>query len=162
MGTKAHKEKVWNMISDIGVGMLVTQDGFDLRSRPMQLIQDSYDGKIWFYTNLNDNKSDEIKEDRNICLIFSCPKSKTYVSLTGTASISKDKNLINKFWSPFVAAWFPEGKDDPSCALIELKINHGEHWDANVGKVEYLYEVAKANFSNSTPANNSSIVNERF
>lgn len=151
MGSKAHKEKIWNLIKEIGTGMLVTEDDGVLTSRPMQLVQKEYDGTIWFFTKAESPKVDEIEQDRHVCISFSSPQDNTHVSLSGKARINKDQALINKFWSPFVAAWFPEGKDDPSCVLLEIKIEHGEHWDSETTKVGYLYQVAKANITKTTP-----------
>jgi general stress protein 26 len=151
MGSPEHKQKIWKMISEIGTGMLVTEDKGILTSRPMQLIQDDYDGTIWFYTRTDSPKVEEVKQDQNVCLSFSSPETKTYVSLTGKARLSKNKDLINKYWNPFVSAWFPEGKDSPNCALLEIKIEHGEHWDSETSKIGYLYEVAKANMTRTTP-----------
>ena len=131
--------------------MLVTEDDGVLTSRPMQLVQKEYDGTIWFFTKAESPKVDEIEQDRNVCISFSSPQDNTHVSLSGKARINKDQALINKFWSPFVAAWFPEGKDDPSCVLMEIKIEHGEHWDSETTKVGYLYQVAKANITKTTP-----------
>lgn len=162
MGSKEHKAKVWEMISSIKVGMLVTDDQNELRARPMQIVQDQYDGTLWFYTDIKSSKVEEIYQDKNICLTFSCPKKKTYVSLSGKAKLNNEQELINKFWSPFVAAWFPEGKDSPNCTLLEIKINHGEHWKTDLSSSEYLFEVGKSNLTSSTPASNEAIKNEQF
>lgn len=151
MGTPEHKNKIWKMISDIGTGMLVTEEDSVLTSRPMQIVQDDYEGTLWFFTKADSPKVDEVESDHNVCVSFSCPKKGTYVSLTGRARLSRDKKLINEFWSPFVAAWFPEGKDSKSVALLEIKVEHGEHWDNETTSLGYLYEVAKANITNSTP-----------
>ncbi|GAA5176991.1 hypothetical protein GCM10023342_23850 [Modicisalibacter zincidurans] len=68
-----------------------------------------------------------------------------YVSLSGTARLNDDRALIDKYWNPFVAAWFADGKDDPDLTLMEIKVAFGEHWKARESKVFQLYEVAKAN-----------------
>jgi general stress protein 26 len=162
MSNQEHKDKIWKMVSDIGVGMLVTEDEGVLRARPMQIVQKEYDGTLWFYTNLNSAKIEEINQERSVCLSFACPNTKTYVSLSGRAKICRDKNLIDKFWSPFVKAWFPKGKQDENCALLEVKVIHGQHWDSDLSSLEYLYEVAKSNITGSTPASNDSIENEKF
>ncbi len=151
MGSPEHKQKIWDLISEIGTGMLVTDDDGSLRSRPMQLIQDEYDGTLWFFTKTDSSKVEEVQEDRDVCITFSCPKMKAYVSMSGRARISRDKKLIDKYWNSFVSAWFPEGKEDSSCALLEIKIEHGEHWDSDTTKLGYLYEVVKANVTNTTP-----------
>ena len=40
MSSPEHKQKIWKMIKDIKVGMLVTLDHDMPRARPMHLVQD--------------------------------------------------------------------------------------------------------------------------
>ncbi len=67
-------------------------------------------------------------------LAFSDQDDGVYVSLSGKANVIDDRELIDKYWNPFVAAWFPEGKDDPDVALLEVKVEMGEHWKAKESK----------------------------
>ncbi|MCA1806466.1 MAG: pyridoxamine 5'-phosphate oxidase family protein, partial [Actinobacteria bacterium] len=48
MSSPEHKQKIWKMIKEIKVGMLVTLDDDVPRARPMHLVQDAYDGTLWF------------------------------------------------------------------------------------------------------------------
>lgn len=151
MSSPEHKQKIWKMIEDIKVGMLVTLDANVPRARPMHLVQDAYDGTLWFYTRRSAEKSFETQRDSDVCLSFSDQEDGVYVSLSGKANLIDDRELIDKYWSPFVAAWFPDGKDDPDVALLEIKIEFGEHWKAKESKVFQLYEIAKANIKKGTP-----------
>lgn len=151
MSSKENKEKFWNFIKDVKVGMMTSQDGDDLRARPMHLIQNHYDGTLWFFTSVESGKIDEIEEDRAVCISFSDHSNNTYVSMSGFAKLAFDRELINEFWNPFVAAWFPEGKDDPSLALLEVKIHKGEYWDSKSNMFAQIYKVAKANLTDQEP-----------
>lgn len=151
MSSKAHKEKIWNYIRDIKVGMLTTQDGEDLRARPMHLVQDDYDGKIWFFTKRSAEKVFEVKDEHNVCISFCNHDEGIHVSLSGHARLTQDKNLIDQFWNPFTGAWFEGGKEDPDVALLEIKIYLGEHWEAEDSKAFQLYEIVKSNFTHDTP-----------
>lgn len=152
MSSPEHKEKIWNFIKDIGVGMLVTQDDEDLRARPMHIVQDDYDGTLWFFTKLDSGKTEEILEDKKVCLTFCNHSDSVHVSLSGKARLlPRDQGLIDKFWNAYVAAWFPEGKEDPNIALLEIKIYQGEHWSVEDNQLVELYEIMKANITNSEP-----------
>nr|MBI1229979.1 pyridoxamine 5'-phosphate oxidase [Cytophagales bacterium] len=155
MSSPEHKKLIWNLIKDIKVGMLVTHELGEeetMRGRPMSLVQDAYDGTLFFYTSKNDAKAFEIKQDREVCLTFSNPKDNVYVSLSGKAKIAEDKELIDKYWNPWVAAWFENGKEDPDLTMLKVKINKGEHWDSNKNKLVELFEIAKATIlKSSTP-----------
>mgnify|MGYP000190823979 CR=1 FL=1 len=142
MSSPEHKQKIWNIIKDIKVGMLVTLDGDDLRGRPMYLVQDEYDGTIWFYTHKSAEKISEIQNKHKVCLTFYSDKKQ--VSLSGHAHLTTDAAQIDKYWNPFAAAWFAHGREDPDVAMLEVKIYQGEHWETD-NKVKQLYEVGKAN-----------------
>ncbi|MFC3414081.1 pyridoxamine 5'-phosphate oxidase family protein [Algoriphagus hitonicola] len=155
MSSPEHKQLIWNLIKDIKVGMLVTKELNDedgLRARPMSLVQDAYDGTLYFFTSKTDAKAFEIAQDKDVCLTFSNPKDNVYVSLTGKAKLSEKRDLIDQYWNKWVAAWFKNGKDDPDVAILEVKISKGEHWDSTNNKLVQLFEVTKSNiFESSTP-----------
>lgn len=150
MSSPEHKQKIWNYIKGIKIAMLVTEENGELHARPMTLVQDRYDGTLWFYTRADDAKVDEVERDRAVCLTFSDPAGNVHVSLSGTAKLSRDRSLIEKFWNPVVASWFPEGKHDAACALLEVRIHKGEHWEGR-NPVSFWYEVVKANITGQTP-----------
>ena len=151
MSSQVHKEKIWNMIKKIKVGMLTTEIGSNLHARPMHNVQSEYDGKLWFFTNLDSGPAFDINRKQKVGITYQDVSSEVYVSLTGDAKIIRDKTLIDKFWNPFVAAWFPKGKEDPNVALVEIHVSSGEHWDATSSKLLQLFEIAKANITHTLP-----------
>ncbi|MCC5880838.1 MAG: pyridoxamine 5'-phosphate oxidase family protein [Idiomarina sp.] len=151
MSSPEHKQKIWKLIKDIKVGMLVTLDGDTPRSRPMHLVQDEYDGTLWFFTRRSAEKISETQQDNDVSISFADPKHGVYVSMTGKGRLTDNRELIEKYWNSFVGAWFPEGKDDPDVALLEIKIEFGEHWLADENKLFQLFEIARANMKDDTP-----------
>jgi general stress protein 26 len=108
------------------------------------------DGTMWFFTYDNSHKVDEVKNDHRVGVAFSDPGSELYVSTTGTAEIVKDKAKINDLWSEVLKTWFPQGKDDPTIALLKVTIHGGEYWDRPGGKVVKLFEMAKGAITGDT------------
>lgn len=51
-----------------------------------------------------------------------------FATIHGTIEIDMDREMIEKLWNPFVAAWFEEGKDDPELALLRFEATRGEIW----------------------------------
>lgn len=135
MSSPEHKQKIWSLIKDIKTGMLTTRHGEELRSRPMVLVQDEYDGTLWFYTDLKSEKVFELESDNDVCVSFADPDNQVYVSLTGVGRTVQDKSLIDKYWGPFVSAWFPEGKESPNVGMLEIKVEKGEHWNSDSSKM---------------------------
>lgn len=153
MSTPEHKQFIWNLIKEIKVGMLVTEDDDEgiLRGRPMHLVQDAYDGMLYFYTPKDSSKVFEIKDHRQVCITFSDPDDQVYVSLSGRAELTQDRELINRYWNAWAEAWFENGKDDPNVAMLIVKISKGEHWNTEDSKAVQAFEVAKANVTDTTP-----------
>ena len=151
MSSQEHKQKIWNYIKDIKTAMVVTDNNGYLHARPMHVVQDDYDGTFWFFTKAKSDKVDEVQKDSAVCLTFCNIKDDVHISLSGHARLSRDQAKIDEMWNPVVAAWFPEGKEDPNCALLEVKINKGEHWDSDSNPITFFYEIAKANVNNDTP-----------
>lgn len=151
MSSQDHKQKIWSLIKPIKTGMLTTVHGTELRARPMYLVQEEYDGTLWFFTDLASEKVFELEGDNDVCISFMDPDKDVFVSLTGVGRPTQDKALVERFWNSFVAAWFPEGKESPNVGLIEIKVQKGEHWNADSSKMVQMYKTAKANVKGKTP-----------
>ncbi|PKM20626.1 MAG: pyridoxamine 5'-phosphate oxidase [Gammaproteobacteria bacterium HGW-Gammaproteobacteria-15] len=151
MSSPEHKQKIWQLIKQIKTAMLTTRHGDELRSRPMVLVQDEYDGTLWFYTDLATEKVLEIERDHDVCLTFADPDNQVYVSLTGVGRAIRDKTLINRYWNPFVAAWFPDGKDSPNVGMLEIKVQKGEHWDSDSSAMVKMFKTAQAKVKGKQP-----------
>lgn len=124
-------EKLRDLIKDVGTAMLTTIDGGVLRSRPMATQETEFDGDLWFFTSDKIYKIDEIEKDNRVNVSYASPDVNTYISVSGRAKISKDRAKMEELWSPILKAWFPEGLDDPSIALLKINVEQAEYWDSN-------------------------------
>ena len=144
----SHEEqikKLGELIKDINIAMLTTAlpDG-SLRSRPMAARHEDFNGTLWFFTRADSEKVHEIQDDQHVNVAFADEGSQTYVSISGRAIITRDRAKIEELWSPFVKAWFPNGKDDPQLALLKIEVESAEYWDAPSSTMVNVFGVAKA------------------
>ena len=51
-----------------------------------------------------------------------------FAAVHGGLRLDNDRAAIDRLWSPFVAAWFEKGKDDPKLALMRLDPERAEIW----------------------------------
>ena len=58
---------------------------------------------------------------------FSSKGHDLFASVQGSLSISRDRDVIDRLWNPFIAAWF-DGKDDPKLVLLRFDPEHAEIW----------------------------------
>lgn len=144
--------KLWHLIKPIKFGMLSTQSGSSIHSRPMALVQDGLDdGKIWFFTLDDSLKVFEIGQYREVGISFASPDENTYISISGTATLKKDADLINELWNPTIESYFPNGKSDQHVSLLEIDIDSADCWNTNENKMMQLYKLAKAYIKNEQP-----------
>lgn len=139
-------QKLIEMIKDVDIAMMTTvDDDGSLRSRPMRTQKINEDGVLWFFTGYESGKSHEIVDnDAHVNLSYARPSDELYVSVSGRATLTKDKQKIDELWNPALTAWFPSGKDDPNVGLIKVTIEKAEYWDAPNSTLVHLYGMAKA------------------
>jgi len=51
-----------------------------------------------------------------------------FAAIEGTLALDNDRATIDRLWSPFVAAWFEGGKDDPKLQLLRFEPAHAQIW----------------------------------
>ena len=152
-------DELYKLIGDIEVAMFTTRraDG-QLVSRPMAT-QDRVTGTdLWFVTDVSSNKLDELESDSHVNLAYYNMKSREYVSVAGTATITQDRNLIHELYKPDWKAWFGDeggerdgGPDDPRLALVLVEAQSVEYLVTTKSRPVVLFEVAKALVTGSTP-----------
>ena len=144
-------EKLWEMIKETKFAMLTSEDGGQLRARPMAASQSSFDGTLWFFTKASAHKVEEVKRDEHVGVTYADPSKQNYVSLSGTASLVTDRGAIEEHWSEPLRTWFPKGKDDPDMALLKVHVTQAEFWDAPNSTMLHAYGYVKAAVTGKSP-----------
>jgi general stress protein 26 len=137
-------KKLQELTEGIDFCMLTTMDGGHLRSRPMSTQQVEADGTIWFFTSDKTHKIEEIEAEPQVNAGYSKPDDNIYVSVSGTAEVSRDRAKMEELWSPILKAWFPDGLDDTSLCLLKINIDQAEYWESPSGKLVQLFGFVKA------------------
>ena len=138
-------EKVAELLDGARIAMLTTvTEAGELRSRPMAMQSIDFDGDLWFFTEANSWKIEEIDSEPEVNVAVVDTDHQRYVSLSGMAEMVRDREKIRELWSPMVKAWFPGGPDDPNLALLKVEISGAEYWDGPGSKVVQLLGIAKA------------------
>lgn len=143
-------EKLGELIADIDIAMLTTvDDDGSLRSRPMRYRQskDGFDGKLYFFTHASSHKVLEVEKDQRVNAAFANPKNQDYVSIAGSATLSRDRGKMQELWNPVFKAWFPDGLEDPDLALLVVAAEGAEYWDVPASPIAHLYGFVKTKMS---------------
>ena len=124
------RDKVVALLRGIHVAMMATrgEDG-TFHARPMATAQATFDGELWFFTDIRSPKVDEIARDPRVLLTFADESSQTYLSASGRAEVVRDTAKAKELWSEAARVWFPKGADDPSLGLVRVTMDVAEYWD---------------------------------
>jgi general stress protein 26 len=142
-----------DLIGAARIAMMTTAEpNGALRSRPLATLQMDSQGTLWFFTSVSAPKVAEIAQHRQVNLSYANPGGQDYVSISGRASIVRDREKMRQLWTPWVEPWFPKGVDDPDLALLAVQVDQAEYWDAPDSKVGRLFGLAKARSTGDTAA----------
>lgn len=146
-----HVERLNSMIDAIEIAMLtsVGSDG-NLHSRPMtvQAVQD--DGTVWFFTSANASAAYESDDNCRVNVSYVDAKRSVFISISGAASISDDREKMAHLWDPRLSAWFPKGLDDPELRLLRVAIETAEYWDVAQNALALLAGFARKAITGKT------------
>ena len=148
-GNEAIK-KIKELAEEAKTCFFTTKIGNNAHSVPMTLQEVDENGTLWFISSSESEHNSNIMEDSNVQLHFMNNSSYEYVFVKGTATISKDKALIDQYWSDFANAWF-DGKDDPKVTVIGVSAQDGYYYETKDNKV---FAMAKMVFAAVTGSKN--------
>lgn len=141
--------RVWDLVETIGFCMLTTQDGSELRARPMTAHAERIENAIYFLTDNKAHKDEEIALRPDVCLAFADTKRQKYVSVSGRAEILRDRQWIDELWGAPAKIWW-DSPDDPAIRVLKVTPSFAEYWDCSGSIVNYIKMVAAA-ISNAKP-----------
>jgi general stress protein 26 len=154
MADKTHtnaeiEERMWEAIQKgQHTGMLgISGDGHHFQ--PMTGYVERETNQIWFFTYKDTDLAEAAVSGGHGSFIFQ--SRDLWACIDGTLTVDPDRARIEKYWNVHVAAWYPEGKDDPRLTMLRLDCTEAGVWIAEGGPVKYAFEVAKANVTKTTP-----------
>lgn len=102
-------------------------------TRPMSVLQVDDAGTLWFLSASDSHKNREIAQEPAVRLFFQGSEHAGFLTLTGTASVSRSKAKIKELWSPLLKTWFTDGIDDARITAIGVAPRGGYYWDNKHG-----------------------------
>jgi general stress protein 26 len=142
------RQRLWDLIKDIRFAMFTTRhpNSGDLHARPMttQNGRLDEDDRLWFFMSRRGDSFADLEVEPSVNVCYAAPDRDSYVSVTGTASVSEDIGKARALWSKANEAWFPHGVDDPDVALIEVRIDHAHYWNVQENRLTQFFKMAKA------------------
>ena len=152
-------DELYRLIEQIETAMFTTRrpDG-RLVSRPMATQKQNPVADLWFVTDVESHKLDEVESDPHVNLAYFDTGSYEWVSVSGTARVSTDRERIRELYQPDWRAWFGKidetrdgGPEDPRLALVLVDADSVVYMRREKPKPVVLFEVAKGMVTGSRP-----------
>ena len=148
----AVEKRLWSEIEKAHLGMIGIVDGPPQHFQPMTAFVAEEDGEVWFFTRAEtDLARDASHGPRQAMFTIQAKDREFQACVAGELTVEMDREKIDRWWNPMVAAWYPQGKDDPDLRLLRLKCHDARVWISEGGPIKYAWEVAKANATHRTP-----------
>ena len=152
-------EKLYEHIDDIEIAMMTTRrvDGH-LQSRAMATQKRAAGADLWFVTAEGTPKLRDLDGDPHVNLSYYKDRTREWVSVSGIASVSRDRRIIRELYAPDWKAWFgSEGDprhgtpDDPRMVLIGVDVHAAMFLEVNKPQPIVLFEVVKGWVTGTAP-----------
>lgn len=156
---KSELDQLYRHIDDIEIAMMTTRrpDGH-LQSRAMATQKRAPGADLWFVTLDDTQKLRDLTADPHINLSYYKDRTREWVSVSGIATVTRDRAKIHELYAPDWKMWFPkEGdprhgtKDDPRMVLIGVDVHAAVFLEVDKPQPVVLYEVVKGWVTGSTP-----------
>lgn len=120
-------DDLYELIDGIETAMFTTRrpDG-SLVSRAMQTQRRTMGTDLWFMTNIESDKFEELALDPHVNVAYFRDRTREWVSVSGHAILSRDRDLIDSLYKPDWKGWLGDqgdgvrdgGARDPRIVLV--------------------------------------------
>lgn len=141
--------KLQEMVNKIDIGMFCTypETRNFCHAVPMSRQEVDEEGTIWYLFSAESETYENLKFNDKVSVLFSHVDDHEFLSINGTAEISKDQERIDKYWNKFVEAWFEKGREDPNIRILKVSVEDAHYWDNKTSKLVTFMKVATSALS---------------
>lgn len=129
--TQKIEDAFWKSLRSDMTVMLVLCENADDRARPMtaQIDGDANSGPVYFFGGKDSALYQRLGTSSAKAEFTLVPKAhELFAAVEGHLSISHDNAVLDRLWNPFVAAWYPGGKDDSNLVLLKMELGEAKIW----------------------------------
>ena len=152
-------DDLYALVDGIEVALFTTRrpDGH-LVTRPMQVQRRTTGTDLWFMTNVESHKLEELVTDPHVNCGFYKDRTREWVSVSGTARVTQDKQIVHELYQPDWRAWLGDeggardgGPDDPRIALVLVEAHSVIYSKKDRPMPMVLFELAKGMATGQQP-----------
>jgi len=146
----AVQTRLWDEIEKHQIGMMVVVGAEPQHFQPMTAFLDRAENTLWFFAYRDSDLADAAASGAPALFVFQDGR-RLFASIGGTLAADDDRTRMDRYWGPTVAAWYPEGKDDPRLTLLRLDAHDAQVWVQDAGPARFAWEIARANATGREP-----------
>ncbi|MDP9202440.1 MAG: pyridoxamine 5'-phosphate oxidase family protein [Gemmatimonadota bacterium] len=152
-------DELYDLIEGIETAMFTTRRPTgQLVSRPMATQERIEGADLWFVTNDETHKLDDLGLDPHVNCAYYNNRTHEWVSVTGLARVTRNRTKIRQLYKEDWKAWFGDaggdrdgGPNDPRIALILIEAELATYMKVNKSRPVVLFEVLKGMVTGSRP-----------
>jgi general stress protein 26 len=140
---RLERRRIRERLQRADVAMFVTLDDRGVHAgRPMLPLWLDNDPNIYFLTHESSRKVGQIAERPPVALTIIT--ADCYFVVLGSASASRDPELIRRLWHPSYRAWFPAGKGDREATVLRVVVDRINYWEPPRSRTVRVFQAIKA------------------
>jgi general stress protein 26 len=123
------EKKFWETLKS-DMTMMLGLDGVEeAHARPMTAQVEGGRPPIWFFTTKDNQIVQKLGAGDRALATFTSKDHELFATLHGRLEVDNDREVIDRLWNKYVAAWYERGKDDPKLALLRLDAESMQIWE---------------------------------
>lgn len=153
-------DDLYGLIDGIETAMLTTRrpDG-SLVSRAMHTQRRTAGTDLWFITNIESDKFEELALDPHVNVSYFRDRTREWVSVSGHALLSRDRDLIDSLYKPDWKGWLGDqgdgvrdgGARDPRIVLVLVEADSVVYSKSNRPIPLALFQIVKGMITGQPP-----------
>ena len=144
------EKRLWKTLEHDMMGFLGVVGGAPDHLQPMTAFCDRDAGRLWFFTKKSVDLVQKAGESHAALFTIVSKDQEVWACIGGDLSEQTDREALERFWSPTVAAWYERGKDDPELTMLCFDLVEAQVWISERGPLKFAYEMAKGNLTRGT------------
>jgi general stress protein 26 len=146
------QDRLWKEIEKARYGMLGLVGRAPAQHfQPMTAFCEPDSGQIWFFTRTDTDLAKAVAEPGQAMFVVQAKDQGFQACVGGQLIQQLDPDRMHKYWGPVVAAWYPEGQNDPRLTMLRFDLSDAHVWLSETNPLAFGFQIVKANMTGHEP-----------
>jgi general stress protein 26 len=146
------QDRLWKEIDKVRFGMLGLSGAAPAHHfQPMTAFCERDTGQIWFFTRTDTDLARDAQKAGEAMFIVQAKDQAFQACIRGRLAQQLDRDRIERYWGPVVAAWYPEGREDPRLTMLRFDVSDAHVWLSEANPVSFAVQIARAHMTGREP-----------